>query len=174
MPDIADETVLQGNADENVRSDAPNADTKSLSDRLARAIEAAGGQLAVARLAGVSTKTLSRYKAGAPPKHSTLAAIAKATNVHLDWLATGRGPMKPGDPPPGQDALAAKPQETAPSGPLYLFPTANMDRLAAAYAAARGLLAQRGIHTPDPLDLVRIMCAIYDQLTEAEDKHRAP
>ena len=139
-------------------------------ERLKEAVAGAGGLKAVAEKSGVPISTLGGYTRGGEMKLSNLRQLADATGVTVEWLATGRGPMRPGEAPPGQQPEAEKPQETAPPGPLYLFPNANMDRLAAAYAAARGLLAQRGIHTPDPLDLVRIMCALYDQLTHAEEK----
>lgn len=102
-------------------------------------------------------------------KLSNLRQLADATGVTVEWLATGRGPMRAGEPPQGPAPEPANPQETAPPGPLHLFPTVNMDRLAAAFGTARTLLAQRGHHQPDPLHLVRIMTLIYDELTDAEE-----
>lgn len=99
----------------------------------------------------------------------TAQQLAAATNVSLEWLATGRGPMRPGEAPPPPPAPPAAP----PAKPAPLFSSVNMDRLADAYAAARQLLAARGIAEPRAIDLVRIMSTIYDELTDVETRGRS-
>lgn len=41
--------------------------------------------------------TLGRYLAGRDMKSATLVALAQATGVRLEWLATGAGPMHPAE-----------------------------------------------------------------------------
>lgn len=170
MSDLADKKAEGANADINVRPGASNADTSSLPERLQKAIAGAGGIGVVARLIGVSSKTLSRYLRGAPAKHSTLQQLAAATQVRLEWLTSGEGPMRPGEAPPPPPAPA--PPAAPPAKPAPLFSSVNMDRLADAYAAARQLLAARGIVEPRAIDLVRIMSTIYDELTDVEGRDR--
>ena len=41
---------------------------------------------------------MEKYKRGeADPSRARLVAIARAANVNLQWLATGEGPMRPGE-----------------------------------------------------------------------------
>lgn len=68
--------------------------------------------------------------------------------------------MRPGDTPPPPE-----PPSSLPAKPAPLFSSVNMDRLAASYLAARTALAGG---EPRPIDLVRIMALIYDQLTETD------
>jgi phage repressor protein C with HTH and peptisase S24 domain len=60
--------------------------------RLESVAERVGGPSRLAEKAGISPSSLSRYLTGvALPKLSSAAAIAKAADVTLDWLGTGRG-----------------------------------------------------------------------------------
>lgn len=144
-------------------------DAKSLGDRIKLAVKQAGiSREAVAKAAVIGNSTLGTYMKGADIQVSTLFALAEATGVTLEWLATGRGPMRPGEAPPPPEPPPAPPAKPAP-----LFSSVNMDRLADAYAAARQLLAARGIAEPRAIDLVRIMSTIYDELTDVETRGRS-
>lgn len=65
-------------------------------ERLKQAVRATGAAKQVAERAGVPLGTLNAYLAGREMKFSNAAALAAATNISMDWLATGRGPMRPG------------------------------------------------------------------------------
>ncbi len=64
-------------------------------ERLREAVQAAGGTAEVAKLTGIPQSTLSGYLTGGEMKLSNTTAIAAATGVRLEWLATGAGPMLP-------------------------------------------------------------------------------
>lgn len=61
---------------------------------------------------GYEDSTLSRWMSdkGRPPRHAVLVAWALATNVSLEWLEKGTGPVQPPpgeESPPESDELAA-------------------------------------------------------------------
>lgn len=92
----------------------------------------------MARRSGMPLGTLSRYQSGREMKASALIALAQATGVSLEWLATGRGPMRAGDAAtegttPAADAPIS-PAETASLPPGYLL----LPRLEARAAAGPG------------------------------------
>lgn len=61
-----------------------------ISKRIDEVIKKAGGQTAISEKTGIPLKSISNYCLGiSPPKLEPLIQIAKATNVSLDWLATG-------------------------------------------------------------------------------------
>lgn len=93
-------------------------------------------------------------------KLSNLRQLADATGVTVEWLATGRGPMRPGDPPPAPAPEPAKPQETETP---TLKQVVDMDRLARAIAVAQAALAQAG-KAQDPPVLAQMAVLIYDNL----------
>lgn len=64
-----------------------------ISKRIDEVIKKAGGQTAISEKTGIPLKSISNYCLGiSPPKLEPLIQIAKATNVSLDWLATGEEP----------------------------------------------------------------------------------
>lgn len=67
--------------------------------RLHLAVEEAGGPGKVSANSGVNLRTLGYYLNGRDLKSEALAAIADACGVSVEWLATGRGPMRPELPP---------------------------------------------------------------------------
>lgn len=75
--------MKKGQKNENERDNFAN--------RLKIVAKKAGGLSRLAENAGVSLSALSRYSAGTLPNLATAAAIAKAGDVSLDWLGTGRG-----------------------------------------------------------------------------------
>ena len=74
--------------------------------RLARR-KAKLSQEALAKLLGLQRSAVSNWESANPaqPAMANLIAVAKATNVSLDWLATGKGSMHAGHDP-HQDVLA--------------------------------------------------------------------
>jgi phage repressor protein C with HTH and peptisase S24 domain len=67
------------------------------SERLRAAVREAGGTSAVAKRGGIPLGTLNNYLAGRDLRAEGLVALARATGVRLEWLATGEGPMRAGD-----------------------------------------------------------------------------
>jgi phage repressor protein C with HTH and peptisase S24 domain len=62
-------------------------------ERLHLIAERVGSVGALARRAGISHSGFSRYTAGGEPSRKVLMALARAADVDLAWLATGRGAM---------------------------------------------------------------------------------
>ncbi|MFZ4411129.1 MAG: helix-turn-helix domain-containing protein, partial [Paracraurococcus sp.] len=65
--------------------------------RLRQAVKLAGGGSAIARRIQMPLGTLSRYQRGREMKAGAMIALAEATGVRLEWLATGAGPMRAGE-----------------------------------------------------------------------------
>lgn len=61
----------------------------NLLERLRWAVDQTGGASAVCRIAGMPMSTLSGYLNGSEPRFTRMAAVARACNVSLDWLAYG-------------------------------------------------------------------------------------
>jgi phage repressor protein C with HTH and peptisase S24 domain len=93
-----------------LRLDLADAERQGLTDRLQQAVRAAGGTRAVAMASDVPERTLTRYMAGASePPVLTLAKIARATNVGLDWLVSG-----------SETAISDRPPSDSDDGALLL------------------------------------------------------
>lgn len=147
--------------------------------RLREAVQSAGGPGLVARQAGLPLSTLSKYLAGREMRLPAAIALARATGVRLEWLATGEGPMRPDPPPPAPAAPAgmSSPQ-AAPAGTgelaeraaatLGLTWQADPERLARAYEMAVNGISVLPGHRPDPRRLMRITLLLYDELAAAE------
>lgn len=74
----------------------PAPDRAAFSERLKDCETRAGGQSALARLAGITQSTIRGYmKRQTEPPRDILIQIAEAAGVSLLWLATGAGPMEP-------------------------------------------------------------------------------
>ncbi len=52
---------------------------------------------AFGRRCGIGESTFRKYLKGGMPGLDKLIAIAEAADVNIEWLATGEGPMRPGD-----------------------------------------------------------------------------
>lgn len=73
-----------------------------IAGRIRRCAELVGSGDALSQKADIPRSTLETYLTGkAEPKASRLVAIAEAAGVSVQWLATGREPMRP-------DAAAAQ------------------------------------------------------------------
>lgn len=67
-------------------------------DRVRKAADLIGGQLALAQKTGISARTINAYALGeSEPSMAKLVSIAKASGVSIGWLAMGEGPMRPGE-----------------------------------------------------------------------------
>jgi DNA-binding phage protein len=88
---------MTNNPDLQAMADSLEPETRA--NRLRQAVRAAGGNQIVAERAGIPLSTLGSYLAGGEQKLSNTITLAEATGVRLEWLATGRGPMKTADFP---------------------------------------------------------------------------
>ena len=157
---------------------SPPEHARDRAERLRAALRLVGSARAVAAASGVPFGTLQNYLSGGEMKLSNALALAAATGVRLEWLATGQGPMRAGEglmqvggaigesaaAPPAELAGFA---ESSPAGvPLGLAWHANRDRLGAAYEKALGALAAPPGQRLDPKLLMMLTLAIYDAMTE--------
>jgi hypothetical protein len=159
-----------------------------VAERLRQAIKAAGGVGAVSAKSGVKSRTLTRLLGGQEAKQSALVALADACGVSLEWLATGRGPMRPeaqkeeqvaaGAPmplpyrPPSRSETPQAAPATRPR--LKLFASADMDRLAYALSAATMLFQARG-GSPSWREVAQAVAIIYDlEEAGAPESEQAP
>ena len=141
---------------------AENSAALERASRLRAAIKAVGSVQFVADRSGVAKGTLNAYLIGGEMKLSNATALAKATGVTLEWLATGAGPMKPGQP--------ENPQETAPQRPLSLWRDTHMETLIAAYRSALQTLIAAGKDDADAAAVMRITALLYDELTGSDER----
>lgn len=75
-----------------------DADVIKRSERLKDAVRRAGGSAAIVRKTDMPVATLNNYLGGRDMKVSALVMLADATNVSIEWLATGRGPSAASQP----------------------------------------------------------------------------
>ncbi len=139
-----------------------NSELRDRAERLKLAVSEAGGPTAVARHLQMHLGTLNNYLGGRDMKASALVALARGTGVTLEWLATGEGPMKPGQ--------HENPPETAPQRPLSLWRDTHMDTLIAAYRSAVQTLIAADRDETDAAAVMRITALLYDQLTGVDAK----
>lgn len=146
---------------------APNRAADELRERLRQAIDAAGGPRAVAERSGIPYGSIQHYRQDRELKATALAAIADACNVTVEWLAAGRGPMRPGESPP------APAPEQPPSGPKYLplFGSVDMETMADAIEVATIAFAARNLR-PSWRRKAQIYMLIYDILREPSGNGR--
>jgi transcriptional regulator with XRE-family HTH domain len=83
----------------------PNREQEARSRRLSDAIELVGTAAEVSRRTGIKPSTISGYLNGGEMKLGSAIALAEAAGVRLEWLATGRGPMKSADFPDAEHHL---------------------------------------------------------------------
>ncbi len=118
---------------QNFEDPAPNPEAVARGKRLEIAVRDAGGRAKIRRLSGVPESTILGYEKGGEIKLSNAIALAAATGVRLEWLATGEGPRardEVHDPTPAQPTAP-------PERPRRLSDTVNLDQLMRAYRAAR-------------------------------------
>lgn len=156
MPEISELRHADPNTDTSVGDPGPNSDTKERAERLREAIKGAGGNKVVAKAAGIPKTTLDGYLAGGEMRLSNAVALANATGVRLEWLASGEGHMRPSPPA----AAPPAPEE----GPFRLFGKIKIDRLVDAYEGA--LASTRGV---DRRLTMHLTVVLYDNLSDAAE-----
>ncbi|MDN3578674.1 helix-turn-helix transcriptional regulator [Chitinimonas viridis] len=71
---------------------------ENFADRVEFIVARAGGPAEFARRLGISAPALMRWRKGeAEPTLSNLVKLAEASGVHVEWLATGQGPILPSE-----------------------------------------------------------------------------
>jgi transcriptional regulator with XRE-family HTH domain len=147
---------------------------QEVAGRLHEAVRAAGGNLAVARRAGVPLGTLSNYVRGRNGmKIEPLSALAVACNVSLDWLVSGTEasqtrllinpdfPVAAAAPPPGLGEAPAKSLLAGMSGGIDVRVLAKAIEIVAAIAGAAEF-------QQDPKGLARRIATTYAVLIEPD------
>lgn len=70
----------------------------TFSDRVEKIVRTAGGVPSLARKSGLSDAVIRKWLGGhSDPSRANLVKLADAAGVHIEWLATGRGPMMASD-----------------------------------------------------------------------------
>jgi phage repressor protein C with HTH and peptisase S24 domain len=110
-----------------------NSDTENPSERLREAVRSAGGTKAVASISRIPLTTLQGYLSGGEMKLTNVLALAKATGVSVEWLATGRGSRQP---------VIVSQDEAGQTAGMHIRPagTVQIARYNARAAAGRGAL----------------------------------
>lgn len=68
---------------------------RSFQARIAELAQLLGSAQALADKAGLSRRVVGKYLAGeSDPSRERLVALADAAGVNIEWLASGRGPMR--------------------------------------------------------------------------------
>lgn len=132
-----------GNQKVNVQA----AKVDAFGERMAVAIQRAGGATRMAEKAGVSGSVLRKWRAGhSDPSRTHLVNMARAAGVSLEWLATGEG-----DPDQG---AGARPQGGA--GPTE----EDLELLESVARASFDELQRRGLHL-EPAAQARLVRVLY-------------
>ena len=134
--------------------------------RLREAIRQAGGQTAISARSGIKMRSLSNYLTGLNEmKMQTIVTLADACGITIEWLAAGRGPMRPSDspaPPP-----AARPASD-PTEPQSILDNLDLPRMVQAMRFALDAYNRRAT-PPDPDQLTRIVLALYLHLAAPKE-----
>lgn len=123
--------------------------SESLGERVRRAREAAGrSQAQLADAIGIRQPSLHAIETGKSEKSKHTTAIARALNVSLRWLETGKGAMKARDAKETADAIdEPEPMRVAPFGEERLAPrewTRDVPVLGSAACGQDGLFEFNG------------------------------
>ena len=121
--------------------------------RIREASRRAGGHSTLAAKSGLSLSTLNRYLSGGELKVGSLVAIADASGLSMEWLATGRGEMVAASPELPVPATEAQP----------LFASLDMSRMAKAIEMAQDAFKKRE-PSPDYRRQAQVFALIYDFL----------
>ncbi len=83
------------NSEINFGVTASNSEMRALAERIRECAKMVGSGDALAQKAAIPRRTLETYLSGdAEPKTLRLVAISRASDVHIEWLATGNGPKR--------------------------------------------------------------------------------
>ena len=127
-----------------------NSVVEDRSERIREAARRVGSNRALAGKSGVPISTLNSYLAGQEPKLSSLLAIAEASGLSFEWLATGR--------------LSGTGVSPYGAAPFRMFASIDIDQLAAAMLQAeRAFQANRG--APTARERAQAIALIYDMLS---------
>ena len=137
----------------------PGVQLEELLVRLKAAVKAAGGNTVVAKRAGIPLGSLNNYFQGREMRAQALIALSEACGVTLEWLGTGRGPMRPG----------AVPEQP----PTKLFETVNMDLLGDAVEEVFRVIKERRA-APNGRQIAQLVSITYDQMVEAAWRTNEP
>ena len=165
MTDMKDENATQVASVTPVpaRTDpAENCSALSVGARLRLALGGHGAITAVSKRSGVPMRNLTRFLSGQDIKSADLVALADATGVRIEWLASGRGPMRQ----PAQESIPSAPA-TAPEPRSFTPP--NVEHLAEAIRRAERLYEEKN-RTPSPRIYAQILLLLCDEIAAAE-KH---
>lgn len=91
------ETDVPGEEEEDFQVQAPNLEQDGLPVRLREAVRLAGSKGGLAAKTGIKERTLGYLLAGQDAKLSQLRRISDGVGIRLEWLATGRGPLREGE-----------------------------------------------------------------------------
>ena len=145
---------------------AENRSTDSVAARLRLAIGGYGGVTGASKRSGVPMRNLTRFLKGQDIKSADLVALADATGVRIEWLATGRGPMRADT----QESIPPTPAPAPERG--RTFTPLNVDHLAEAIRRAERLYQDQN-RVPSPRIYAQILLLLCDEIAAAE-KDRAP
>lgn len=121
--------------------------SEAFSARL-RAITPNRGDLSeLSRESGIPVRTITRWaRDQGEPQVTELVKIAEATGCTLEWLATGRGPVRVGEPTPGE-----------PSEPKAVFDADVMREVIVTLEQMR----KRGFLRPKPEEWAKLIVDTY-------------
>lgn len=90
----------RSDSDRSFGHESPN-ESDSIGLRIAQIADILGTRTNAASVAGISADQLANYiKGQSKPSFPAMQKLCAATGVSLDWLATGEGPMAPGEDQP--------------------------------------------------------------------------
>ena len=164
MSDFTEVRHEEPKSDTDVGLPGEKSDTEARAERLRQALRQGGGNKAVSERSGVPKTTLDGYLRGGEIKLSNALALAAATGVRLEWLATGAGPMRAEQLAAAGQAATGEALSVRPAVPLRLAGRVQLDRLVRAYHAATVLSAGM-----DDREKMRFTLVLYDQLSEAAE-----
>lgn len=126
-------------------------DHKALADRLRATIKETGWTLdGFAAKISVSVSGVKKWLSGtATPSFSAMTKVSRVSGVSLDWLATGDGPMRPG--------------EAQPVATLGAEATTDRELLGRCIDQISKLYEELNIRLPT-LDMGREAAALYDEI----------
>lgn len=136
-------------------------EAEKASERLKIAVRHGGGNMVVAKRAGIALGTVNNYLAGRDMKTSFMVALAKACGVNVAWLAAGEGQMVGLAPPD----VAPSPENPQNSAPQKAFASIDPDRLAKALEAAMTAFEKQG-GKPTMRQVAQVTLLLYDTDTK--------
>jgi phage repressor protein C with HTH and peptisase S24 domain len=116
-------------------------------------VDRIGSNKSVAKIAGVTSETVRRWRAGDRIPLEAAARLAHAAGVNMDWLATGEGPRDRASHRPASPGLAGQPAAFGEGGDFVAVARYDV-RLSAGAGAAAGRLKVVD-RIPFPLDRLR-------------------